>query len=56
MASQIAKEIFHVKKVVCRIYDPLRQKTYTELGLEAISPTIIGANIFFEALTGNKPG
>jgi trk system potassium uptake protein TrkA len=56
MASQIAKEIFHVKKVVCRIYDPLRQKTYTELGLEAISPTIVGANIFFEALTGNKPG
>jgi trk system potassium uptake protein TrkA len=55
MASQIAKEIFHVKKVVCRIYDPLRQKTYIELGLEAISPTIIGANIFFEALTGSKP-
>jgi len=31
MASQIAKEIFNVKKVVCRIYDPIRQSTYNEL-------------------------
>ena len=27
MASQIAKEIFKVKKVVCRIYVPIRQST-----------------------------
>jgi trk system potassium uptake protein TrkA len=44
MASQIAREIFHVKKVICRIYDPIRQSTYTELGLEAICPTIMGAD------------
>ena len=31
MASQIAKEIFHVNKVVCRIYDPIRESTYREL-------------------------
>jgi trk/ktr system potassium uptake protein len=54
MASQIAKEIFNVKRVICRIYDPLRQKTYEELGLETICPTIIGANMFFDALTGTK--
>jgi trk system potassium uptake protein TrkA len=44
MASQIAKEIFQVKKVICRIYDPIRQSTYTELGIEAICPTIMGAD------------
>ena len=55
MASQIAKEIFNVKKVVCRIYDPIRQSTYNELGLDTISPTIIGAQMMFEALTGDKP-
>lgn len=55
MASQIAKEIFHVKKVVCRIYDPLRQTTYNELGLETICPTITGADMVFESLTGAKP-
>jgi trk system potassium uptake protein TrkA len=55
MASQIAKEIFKVKKVVCRIYDPIRQSTYNELGLESISPTIVGAELLFGAITGNKP-
>lgn len=55
MASQIAKEIFKVKKVVCRIYDPIRQSTYNELGLESISPTIVGAELLFGSITGNKP-
>jgi len=55
MASQIAKEIFQVKKVVCRIYDPIREETYHELGLETISPTIVGAQLMFEAIVGKKP-
>jgi trk system potassium uptake protein TrkA len=50
MASQIAKEIFHVKKVVCRIYDPIRQGTYQELGIETISPTIVGAELLSQAI------
>ena len=54
MASQIAKEIFNVKKVVCRIYDPIREETYHELGLETISPTKVGAQMFFDALVAPK--
>lgn len=54
MASQIAKEIFKVKKVVCRIYDPIREETYRELGLETICPTIVGAQLIFEAITEKK--
>lgn len=50
MASQIAKEIFTVKKVLCRIYDPLRESTYRELGLETFCPTLVGANMLFTAL------
>ena len=57
MASQIAREIFKVPKVVTRIYDPIRKETYNTLGLEAISPTIIGAAHFFSHITGRKaPG
>jgi trk system potassium uptake protein TrkA len=52
MASQIAQHVFAVKRVVTRIYDPLRSDTFAALGLQAISPTIIGANAFFEELTG----
>ena len=54
MASQIAKEIFKVKKVMCRIYDPIREETYRELGLETISPTKIGAQMFFDELVLQK--
>jgi trk system potassium uptake protein TrkA len=52
MASQIAKHLFGVQRVVTRIYDPLRSDTFAALGLQAISPTIIGANAFYEELTG----
>ena len=50
MAAQIAKHIFNVPKVVCRIYDPLREEIYQTLGLEAISPTIVFSEILREKL------
>jgi trk system potassium uptake protein TrkA len=56
MASEIAKEIFKVKRVVCRIYDPIRQSTYSDLGLEGLCPTATGAQMLFDAITGNKSG
>ncbi len=50
MASQIAKHIFNVPRVVCRIYDPLRQELYSTLGVEAFSPTTIFAQMLREKL------
>jgi len=50
MASQIAKHIFNVPRVICRIYDPLRQELYSTLGVEAFSPTTIFAQILREKL------
>lgn len=55
MAAQIAQRIFHVEHVVCRIYDPLRQRTYNELGLHSISPTVIGAKLLRDSLKGMGP-
>ncbi len=52
MAAQIAKHIFNVPRVVCRIYDPLRQELYSTLGLETFSPTTIFAQILKEKLEG----
>ena len=54
MAAQIAKHVFKVPHVVTRIYDPIRQDTYQALGLDAISPTVIGAQVFFNMLTGEE--
>jgi len=50
MAAQIAKHVFNVPRVICRIYDPLRQEIYQTLGLEAISSTTIFAQILKERL------
>jgi len=44
MAAQVAKDIFGVARVICRIYDPLREEIYRALGLETICPTLWGAN------------
>jgi trk system potassium uptake protein len=45
MAAQMAKHLFNVRKVVCRIYDPLRKELYETLNLEALSPTTIFAQL-----------
>jgi len=50
MATQIAKHIFNVPKVVCRIYDPLRRELYNSLGIEAFSPTTIFAQMLKEKI------
>lgn len=54
MAAQIARQIFDVPKVVCRIYDPLRKDIYESLGLEAISPTTVFAELLKEKLLGDS--
>jgi len=50
MAAQIAKNIFKVPRVICRIYDPLRKDIYEQLGLESISPTEVFADLLFNRL------
>jgi trk system potassium uptake protein TrkA len=50
MAAQMAKHLFGVPRVVCRIYDPIREELYHMLGLETISPTKVGARLLKEAL------
>ena len=54
MAAQIAKEIFRVPRVVCRIYDPLREELFRSLGLRTISPTKVGARLLHDALQDGK--
>lgn len=54
-ASQYAREIFAVPKVISRVNDPLRGEIYAEMGLQTISPTVLGAQLIFDALTGQIP-
>ena len=50
MAAQVAKYIFNVPRVVCRIYDPSREEMYRMLGLRTISPTKVGAELLKQAI------
>jgi trk/ktr system potassium uptake protein len=52
MAAQLAKQIFGVPRVICRIYDPLRKDIFATLGIETFSPTTIFADILRQQVEG----
>ena len=54
MASQIAKDIFKVPKVIARIFDPSREFIYRKLGLQTISPTEVSINIIKNKIIDKK--
>jgi len=51
MASQIAQRVFQVKRVIVRIYDPGRNESFRDMGLETMCPTRVGVDRI-EALLG----
>jgi len=51
IAARIARNIFHVPRVVARLYDPLRAEIYKRLGLITISTTTWGAERICEVVT-----
>ena len=51
VAARIAHNVFHVPKVVARLFDPRRAEIYRRLGLVTISSTIWGAERIHELLT-----
>jgi trk system potassium uptake protein TrkA len=57
MASQVVQKIFGVPKVVCRIYDPVREETYRRLGLSTVCPTtLISAQILDQVMSLSEDG
>jgi len=57
MASQVARNIFDVPEVVCRIYDPVREDTYRRLGLTTVCPTTtISALVLDHVIAAGESG
>jgi trk system potassium uptake protein TrkA len=50
MAALIAQRMFHIKKVVARIYDPTRGMMYRDLGIDTVCPTTTGAKMIRDVL------
>ncbi|WP_049945586.1 potassium channel family protein [Candidatus Stoquefichus massiliensis] len=44
MISQIAREVYHVKTIICRLYDPQRECVYDEFQIETICPTFLSVH------------
>ncbi len=51
MVSQMAKEIFGVKKVLARVYDPRREEVFTSFGLPTVCPTNLTVDSVISILT-----
>jgi trk system potassium uptake protein TrkA len=54
VTARIARNIFHVPRVVARLYDPRRAEIYRRLGLATISSTAWGAERIREVLTHSE--
>jgi len=52
VAAQIAKERFHVPKVLARVYDPIRAQAYREAGIDTVCTTTIGAGVLHDLVLG----
>jgi trk system potassium uptake protein TrkA len=50
MAAQVAKEVFHVPRVIARVFDPQRQEIYQSLGLDTVSSTALAVEYLQKAL------
>lgn len=50
VAARIARNIFHVPRVVARLYDPRRAEIYQRLGLTTVSSSSWGAQRIFQVL------
>ena len=57
MAAQVARLMFNVPEVVCRIYDPVREDAYRRLGLTTVCPTTtISAQILDHVIGADDAG
>ena len=45
MAAQLAQEVFKTKRVIARIYDPIRSQAYRDMGITTLCTTTVAANM-----------
>jgi trk system potassium uptake protein TrkA len=52
MIAQIARMIFNVPKVIAVVYDPQREASFHEAGIETLAITVAGADLLATGLVG----
>ena len=51
MVAQIARDLFHVKNVIARLFDPERETVYQEFGIKTICPAVLSVKEIDKLLT-----
>ncbi len=54
MVAQIARVVFNVPKVIAVVYDPEREASFHEAGIETLAITVAGADLLSAQLTGEQ--
>lgn len=54
MVAQVAREIFNIKHVISRLYDPERECVYREFGINTICPAVLSAREITKLLDCQK--
>lgn len=54
MVTQIAKELFKIKYVIARLYDPERECVYSEFGIDTICPAVLSEKEIRKLLFNSK--
>jgi trk system potassium uptake protein len=50
LAAQVARHVFHIRRVGSVIFDPMRGEVYRGLGLRTINPTKLEAQLLRESI------
>lgn len=50
MAAEVARKLFNVEHVVARLYNPLRERTYQQLGLDYVCGTTLMAEVLLDKI------
>lgn len=50
VSAMVAKDVFHVPKVITRIYDPRRAQIYRRMGIPTVAPVTWGTNKLMDLL------
>ncbi len=54
MVAQLAREMFHVREVIARLYDPERECVYREFGIATVCPAILSMKEIDKILGKNQ--
>ncbi|MDN5345261.1 MAG: trk/ktr system potassium uptake protein [Clostridia bacterium] len=54
VSAQVAREKFHIPRVIARVYDPKAAEAYRAMGLDIFCPTTCGIDYIMSRLGGAK--